>query len=102
MTAPRVSLHCRDCGSKNVSSDATVRWDEEAQDWEVSGIFDCKNCDDCGAENDYCDERRLTDGEPLSYEERVQALEEQGLTRSDAQGCVDAQIRMEELKVKPS
>jgi hypothetical protein len=30
-----------------------------------------------------------------SYEQRVQALEEEGLTRSDAQGVVDAEILKE-------
>ncbi|CAB4195264.1 hypothetical protein UFOVP1298_8 [uncultured Caudovirales phage] len=34
----------------------------------------------------------MTDEDEKSYEERVQALEEEGLSRSDAQGVVDAEI----------
>lgn len=37
--------------------------------------------------------------EPEDYEERVRALEEQGLTRSDAQAVVDCEI-MKEKQIK--
>jgi len=34
------------------------------------------------------------------YELRVQALELEGLTRSDAQGCVDAELMSEKIEVR--
>jgi len=37
-----------------------------------------------------------------SYERRVKKLEEEGLTTSDAQGVVDAEIRMKSYKNKVS
>lgn len=37
-------------------------------------------------------ERGIMSTEP-TYEERVQAMEQEGMTTSDAQGVVDAQIR---------
>lgn len=33
-----------------------------------------------------------------SYDQRVRSYEAQGMTRSDAQGCVDAEIMKEEGK----
>ena len=38
---------CARCGSDNVSCDATVRWNIEAQNWEISGVHDGDYCDDC-------------------------------------------------------
>lgn len=52
----RVTLHCLNCGSDQLSCDATARWDVDTQDWELSGVFDSKTCDDCGYEKDYCKE----------------------------------------------
>lgn len=41
---------CSECGSDEVSSDATVRWDYAAQDWAVSGVHDGEFCDVCDEE----------------------------------------------------
>lgn len=43
---------CAHCGSDQLVRDAAVRWDVDAQDWMVSGIYDCTTCDICGAESD--------------------------------------------------
>lgn len=43
---------CGNCGSEAVSRNATVRWDQDLQDWTPTGIFDSATCDDCGAESD--------------------------------------------------
>lgn len=52
---------CPECGSPNISADAAVRWDDEAQDWEIVNVFDQgKICDDCGAEFDHCDWEYVT------------------------------------------
>ncbi|KTE83198.1 hypothetical protein ATE72_15360 [Sphingopyxis sp. HXXIV] len=32
--------------------DASARWDTDAQDWTMSGLYDCTTCDICGAESD--------------------------------------------------
>lgn len=45
-----------------------------------------------------CNSLLSTPIEPPDYEARVQALEAQGLTRSDAQGVVDAEIMTESMR----
>lgn len=49
----RVKMVCRECGSEDVSAEVTaVRWDKEAQRWEVTGDLCDKGhyCDDCDGE----------------------------------------------------
>lgn len=41
---------CRYCGSEDISSDASVRWNSDKKDWEVSGVFDGGYCDNCEQE----------------------------------------------------
>ncbi|WP_294537682.1 hypothetical protein [uncultured Rhodoblastus sp.] len=41
---------CPNCGSADISRDATARWCDETQDWTLSGTFDDMTCDDCGRE----------------------------------------------------
>lgn len=43
---------CPRCGSEDLACDATARWDIESQSWDISGLFDCQTCDNCGAEGD--------------------------------------------------
>lgn len=38
---------CPYCGSEEVSSDAAVRWDKNANDWVVSAVYDGGYCDEC-------------------------------------------------------
>lgn len=45
-----VVVVCPECGSPDVSVDATARWDIEAQDWVMSGTFDDRTCGSCGYE----------------------------------------------------
>lgn len=46
----KITKVCPDCGSTDVSRDATARWDEEAQAWEISGLHDGFYCDACDSE----------------------------------------------------
>ena len=39
---------CSNCGSRNITHDALVRWSEEEQKWELSSMLDSGDCDDCG------------------------------------------------------
>jgi len=41
---------CRTCGSTNVSNDALARWNKTRQVWEIAGLLDNTDCDDCLAE----------------------------------------------------
>lgn len=50
----RLKPVCKSCGSDDVTCDATARWDEDTQNWELSGLFDSKTCGACGYEKDYC------------------------------------------------
>jgi type II secretory ATPase GspE/PulE/Tfp pilus assembly ATPase PilB-like protein len=50
MEQAKVSKVCKYCGSENVSVDATARWNVDAQAWELAGLFDNSDCDDCGGE----------------------------------------------------
>lgn len=43
-------MHCAHCGSENVSCDAAARWCEQTGAWEISGLFDNTDCDDCSGE----------------------------------------------------
>ena len=43
---------CKWCGSENVTHDALARWDEVAQEWELSSTLDNADCDRCGGECD--------------------------------------------------
>jgi len=45
-----IEVVCSRCGSSEVTRDAVVRWSIAAQRWEVSGVFDNADCDDCGGE----------------------------------------------------
>lgn len=51
MSAPRIVKVCSLCGSENIAADAAARWNVEAQQWEVSNIFDDgHSCVECGCE----------------------------------------------------
>lgn len=47
---PMIVYCCTKCGGRNVSLDASARWDEIAQEWSLSGTQDQAYCDDCGGE----------------------------------------------------
>lgn len=44
----KIWICCSHCGSRDVTRDATTRWDDDAQEWQLSGIFDDGACDTCG------------------------------------------------------
>lgn len=46
-----IGYRCSECGSEDVTYDAIVRWNVEAQDWEYSSLLDSSDCCDCGEEN---------------------------------------------------
>lgn len=42
-----ISIRCEKCGGTDVIRDASARWDEIAQDWSLSGVFDAAFCETC-------------------------------------------------------
>jgi hypothetical protein len=46
----KITYVCSECGSDNVSCDATAEWDVETQAWVLRGTFQNTDCDDCGGE----------------------------------------------------
>ena len=50
MSEPKVSIVCRECGSKDVLRDAWSEFDEEAQDWVLQNVFDNAYCNKCSCE----------------------------------------------------
>ena len=55
MEHQRIKKCCKHCGSENVSVDATARWNVDTQQWELAGLFDNSDCDDCGGETTIVD-----------------------------------------------
>jgi hypothetical protein len=51
-SASPVKPVCRDCGGDSLVRDASARWDLDAQDWTMSGVYDSTYCDDCESESD--------------------------------------------------
>lgn len=47
---------CKYCGSDNVTVDAVARWNIAAQQWEIAGLLDNSDCNDCGGETDIVDD----------------------------------------------
>lgn len=43
---------CSHCGSDSLVRDASARWDEDAQDWTLSAVYDATFCDLCSSESD--------------------------------------------------
>lgn len=47
----KIQIVCSECGSTDVSKDATARWDEDRQEWVLSAVHDKPNfCEPCGGE----------------------------------------------------
>jgi hypothetical protein len=55
MEHQKIKKVCKYCGSENVSVDATARWNVDTQAWELAGLFDNSDCDDCGGETTIVD-----------------------------------------------
>lgn len=47
MTRERLDFYCWHCRSRDVKRDAWVMWNDFAQAWEVSAMFDDGYCMDC-------------------------------------------------------
>ena len=47
---PKEKPVCEYCGSDDVAFDAAVRWNQETQAMEISGIHDSGGCSHCRAE----------------------------------------------------
>ena len=58
-----INIVCSNCGSDDITCDATTRWDVDTQQWELSGVFDSKTCGNCGYEKDYMKEVPIEEGE---------------------------------------
>lgn len=52
---PKIKPVCTICGSDEVTRDAIVRWDVEAQTWIISSLLEDLQCDHCG-ETDFKEE----------------------------------------------
>lgn len=46
----KIKIVCSQCGSDDVRRDAYAAWSVEAQDWELSSVFDQGTCEVCGDE----------------------------------------------------
>ena len=46
----RVTYVCDSCGSTNVISDASTKWDVATQQWIIVGHYDSAECVDCEEE----------------------------------------------------
>jgi hypothetical protein len=44
---PKRKPTCADCGGDEISVDATARWDEDSQSWDLADTHDAYYCDDC-------------------------------------------------------
>lgn len=49
-TPTPIDIYCGECGSRNVTRDATAAWSISAQAWELQSVQDQGYCDDCGGE----------------------------------------------------
>ena len=48
------SPYCKYCASKEVVADGPCTWNEERQEWELTGsVYDGGICQTCGEENNY-------------------------------------------------
>jgi hypothetical protein len=50
-TKPRITIICADCGSSDVTRDATASWSNELQDWELCSVMDQGYCNECDTES---------------------------------------------------
>jgi Zn finger protein HypA/HybF involved in hydrogenase expression len=55
MEQQKIRKVCKHCGSDNVSVDAIMRWDVDAQQWTLAALLDNSDCDDCGGETTIVD-----------------------------------------------
>lgn len=44
------TFKCPCCGSSDIGSDASARWNAIKQEWELAGVHDNKYCNACGAD----------------------------------------------------
>jgi hypothetical protein len=56
--------HCRHCGSTDVTNDAIACWNVKTQAWEIAGLLDNNDCNDCGEEG--CVENRAATPEEVA------------------------------------
>jgi len=45
--APKTEIRCSNCGSKDVTRDAVVEFNEDTRDWEIKTLFDNSDCERC-------------------------------------------------------
>ena len=50
-SAPKTPV-CNRCGSNKLRHDASARWDDGMQRWDLETIYDSTSCESCGAEGD--------------------------------------------------
>lgn len=79
MGKPKITMICESCGSLDVTADACARWDDDAQDWIATSVYDNTDCQSCGGE---C----RTDERPIGFDpfseafdmDRIEMLMEDG------------------------
>lgn len=49
----KITYRCPECGSKDVESDASAKWNDETQAWEFCGVYDIVTCESCGYASSY-------------------------------------------------
>jgi hypothetical protein len=64
----RILIVCSECGSTDVTRDATASWDFNSQTWELAGVQDQGSCNECG------EERSLEEIEPPEAEDAYALL----------------------------
>ena len=57
MEQAKIKKCCQHCGSEDVYVDATARWNTDTQRWELAGLFEHSECDDCGRETTIVDRK---------------------------------------------
>jgi hypothetical protein len=62
----RIDIICRECGSRDVTRDATAEWCTTTQQWVIQNVFDNADCNDCGGETKL-EERDLLTGEVVEW-----------------------------------
>ena len=47
----RVDMYCKQCGSRDVTRDATAYWSIPDQTWLLSAVHDAAHCEQCGGQS---------------------------------------------------
>lgn len=51
MTRPTQTWYCPECGSTDITHDALAVYNPNIEDYEVTGLLDGMQCENCGSEH---------------------------------------------------